>query len=99
MWDRDDLGILFKFAGYKGGRRSIMAKDNKGYSSELGDSGSIASSMGDITYQYDKTNDNYEVDIDFTNGGSANYSLDADTVLDLESKGGSFYNSSIRGQM
>lgn len=66
---------------------------------ELGDSGEISSSMGQITYQYDEANQNYVVDIDFTLGGSAEYVLDADTVLDLEANGGKFYNKSIRGQM
>ena len=66
---------------------------------ELGDSGEISSSMGQITYQYDEANQNYVVDIDFALGGSAEYVLDADTVLDLEANGGKFYNKSIRGQM
>ena len=66
---------------------------------ELGDSGEISSSMGQITYQYDEANENYVVDIDFALGGSAEYVLDADTVLDLEANGGKFYNKSIRGQM
>ena len=55
--------------------------------------------MGQITYQYDEANENYVVDIDFALGGSAEYVLDADTVLDLEANGGKFYNKSIRGQM
>ena len=66
---------------------------------ELDEAGTISSSMGNITYQYDKANNNYVVDIDFTNGGSAEYVLDKDTVLDLEANGGKFYNKSIRGQM
>ena len=66
---------------------------------ELGDSGEISSSMGQVTYQYDEANQNYVVDIDFALGGSAEYVLDADTVLDLEANGGKFYNKSIRGQM
>lgn len=70
-----------------------------GYSDDLGEAGNIASSMGDIQYQYDEVSDSYELDINFARGGSANYSLDADTVLDLDANGGSFYNSSIRGSM
>jgi len=70
-----------------------------GYSEDLGEADSIASSMGDITYQYDKVNDNYVVEIDFNRGGSAEYALDADTVLELDANGGTFYNQSIRGQM
>jgi len=70
-----------------------------GYSDDLGEAGNIASSMGDIQYQYDNTNDNYVVDIDFVRGGSAEYILDADTVIELDANGGAFYNSSIRGSM
>ncbi len=66
---------------------------------ELGDSGEISSSMGEITYEYDEANQNYHVEISFALGGSAEYELDADTVLDLEANGGKFYNKSIRGQM
>jgi hypothetical protein len=66
---------------------------------ELGASGNIASSMGDIEYQYDPKNDNYVVSIDFARGGSASYALDPDTVFEFDSNGGEFYNSSIRGQM
>jgi len=77
----------------RAGYNRIMAKK------ELDGSGEISSSMGKITYQYDEANENYVVDIDFTNGGSAEYVLDADTVLDLEANGGKFYNRSIRGQM
>jgi hypothetical protein len=66
---------------------------------ELGASGNIASSMGDIEYQYDPKNDNYVVNIDFARGGSAEYALDPDTVFEFDSNGGAFYNSSIRGQM
>ena len=64
---------------------------------ELGASGNIASSMGNIEYQYDPKNDNYELTIDFNRGGSASYNLDPDTVFELDSNGGAFYNSSIRG--
>jgi hypothetical protein len=71
----------------------------QGYSSDLGEADIISSSMGDITYEYDKTTDSYEVNINFNRGGSANYSLDADTVLELDANGGTFYNQSIRGQM
>ena len=70
-----------------------------GYSDDLGDAGNIASTMGDISYQYDQVSDNYELDISFNLGGSANYSLDADTVIELDANGGAFYNSSIRGSM
>jgi hypothetical protein len=66
---------------------------------ELGASGNIASSMGNIEYQYDPNNDNYQVSIDFARGGSAEYTLDPDTVFEFDSNGGEFYNSSIRGQM
>ena len=66
---------------------------------ELGASGNIASSMGNIEYQFDPKNDNYVVSIDFDRGGSAEYALDPDTVFELDSNGGAFYNSSIRGQM
>ncbi len=66
---------------------------------ELGPSGNIASSMGDIEFEYDPTNDNYVVTIDFDRGGSAEYALDPDTVFEFDSNGGAFYNSSIRGQM
>lgn len=79
-----------------------MAKKKElgpGYSPELGEADIISSSMGDITYEYDNKTDAYEVNINFSRGGSANYSLDADTVLDLDAKGGTFYNQSIRGQM
>ncbi len=80
-----------------------MAKkeqDNRdGYSDDLGEAGSIGTSMGDIDYSYDEDTGSYNVDISFARGGSANYSLDADTVQELEDKGGSYYNSSIRGQM
>ena len=76
-----------------------MSKENQGYSKELGEAGSIESSMGDIEYTYDPNNDNYNLMINFVRGGSAEYAVDADIVLDLESNGGSFYNSSIRGQM
>jgi hypothetical protein len=64
---------------------------------ELGASGSIASSMGNIEYQYDPKNDNYVVSIDFDRGGSAEYVLDPDTVFEFDSNGGAYYNSSIRG--
>ena len=79
-----------------------MAKNKDlgpGYSSDLGEADIISSSMGDITYEYDKATGAYEVNINFSRGGSANYSLDADTVLELDAKGGTFYNQSIRGQM
>jgi hypothetical protein len=66
---------------------------------ELGSSGNIASSMGNIEFEYDSTNDNYVVSIDFERGGSAEYILDPDTLLELDANGGAFYNSSIRGQM
>jgi len=80
---------------------SIMDEPERGsgYSDDLGYSGEIASSMGDISYQYDEASDSYELDIGFALGGSANYSLDADTVLELDANGGAFYNSSIRGSM
>ncbi len=74
-------------------------EDRPGYSSDLGEAGRIGSSMGSISYQYDKANDNYVVDIAFIRGGSAEYVLDADTVLDFDSGGGTYYNQSIRGQM
>ena len=64
---------------------------------ELGASGNIASSMGNIEYQYDPKNDNYVVSIDFDRGGSAEYALDPDTVFEFDSGGGAYYNSSIRG--
>ena len=70
-----------------------------GYSDDLGFADTISSTMGDITYEYDKKADAYEVNINFNRGGSANYSLDADTVIELEANGGTFYNQSIRGQM
>ncbi len=66
---------------------------------ELGASGDIASSMGDISFEYDPANDNYVVNIDFNRGGSAEYALDPDTVFEFDSGGGTYYNSSIRGQM
>jgi hypothetical protein len=66
---------------------------------ELGASGNIASTMGDIEYVYDPKNNNYNLSIDFNRGGSAEYALDTDTVLDLDANGGAYYNSSIRGQM
>jgi hypothetical protein len=66
---------------------------------DLGEAGTISSSMGDINYQYDEANDNYIVDISFARGGSAEYVLDSDTISELDAKGGAFYNSSIRGQM
>jgi hypothetical protein len=33
---------------------------------DLGEAGTISSSMGDINYQYDESNDNYIVDISLT---------------------------------
>ena len=74
-----------------------MAK--KEFDPDLGEAGTISSSMGDITYQYDKANDNYVVDIDFARGGSAEYVLESETIKELDAKGGTFYNQSIRGQM
>jgi hypothetical protein len=38
---------------------------------EMGASGSIGSSMGDIEYEYDPASDEYNVDINFNRGGSA----------------------------
>jgi len=83
---------------------SLFAKEDPeesgpGYSDDLGLADTISSSMGDITYEYDNATGSYEVNIIFNRGGSANYSLDADTVLELDANGGAFYNSSIRGQM
>jgi len=80
---------------------SIMDEPERGpgYSDDLGDSGDISSSMGNVSYQYDEASDNYDLDISFNLGGSANYSLDADTILELDANGGAFYNSSIRGSM
>jgi hypothetical protein len=66
---------------------------------DLGEAGTISSSMGDINYQYDEENNNYVVDIEFARGGSAEYVLDSETISELDAKGGAFYNSSIRGQM
>jgi hypothetical protein len=64
---------------------------------EMGASGSIGSSMGDIEYQYDADSDAYEVDISFNRGGSANYQLDPDTLLEFDAGGGTYYNANIRG--
>ena len=78
---------------------SVFANIDIDAMEELGASGNIASSMGNIEYQFDPENDNYVVSIDFDRGGSAEYALDPDTVFELDSNGGAFYNSSIRGQM
>ena len=64
---------------------------------EMGASGSIGSSMGDIGYEYDPETDSYEVDISFNRGGSANYQLDSDTLLEFDAGGGTYYNANIRG--
>ena len=64
---------------------------------EMGASGSIGSSMGDIEYEYDPESDAYEVDINFNRGGSANYQLDSDTLLEFDAGGGTYYNANIRG--
>ena len=64
---------------------------------EMGASGSIVSSMGDIEYEYDPDSDAYEVNISFARGGSANYQLDPDTLLEFDAGGGSYYNANIRG--
>jgi hypothetical protein len=64
---------------------------------EMGSSGSIGSSMGDIEYEYDPASDSYEVDINFNRGGSATYQLDSDTLLEFDAGGGSYYNANIRG--
>lgn len=64
---------------------------------EMGASGSIGSSMGDIEYEYDPATDSYEVDISFNRGGSANYQLDSDTLLEFDAGGGTYYNANIRG--
>lgn len=74
-----------------------MAK--KEFDPDLGEAGTISSSMGDINYEWDNKNKNYVVDIEFSRGGSAEYVLDPETVKDLDAKGGTFYNQSIRGQM
>ena len=66
---------------------------------EMGPGGFISSSMGDIEFEYDPRNDNYNLTIDFNRGGSAQYVVDADTLFELDSNGGAYYNSSIRGQM
>jgi hypothetical protein len=64
---------------------------------EMGSSGSIGSSMGDIEYEYDPDSDAYEVDISFNRGGSANYQLDPDALLEFDAGGGTYYNANIRG--
>jgi len=64
---------------------------------EMGASGSIGSSMGDIEYEYDPASDEYNVDINFNRGGSANYQLDPDTLLEFDAGGGTYYNANIRG--
>ena len=64
---------------------------------EMGASGSIGSSMGDIEYECDPESDAYEVDINFNRGGSANYQLDSDTLLEFDAGGGTYYNANIRG--
>ncbi len=64
---------------------------------EMGASGSIGSSMGDIEYEYDPDSDAYEVDINFNRGGSATYQLDPDTLLEFDAGGGTYYNANIRG--
>jgi hypothetical protein len=64
---------------------------------EMGASGSIGSSMGDIEYEYDPDSDAYEVDISFNRGGSANYQLDSDALLEFDAGGGTYYNANIRG--
>jgi hypothetical protein len=63
----------------------------------MGSSGSIGSSMGDIEYEYDPESDSYEVDISFNRGGSANYKLDPDALLEFDAGGGTYYNANIRG--
>ena len=64
---------------------------------EMGASGSIGSSMGDIEYEYDPASDEYNVDINFNRGGSATYQLDSDALLELDAGGGTYYNANIRG--
>jgi len=64
---------------------------------EMGASGSIGSSMGDIEYEYDPASDEYNVDINFNRGGSANYQLDPDSLLEFDAGGGTYYNANIRG--
>jgi hypothetical protein len=63
----------------------------------MGASGSIGSSMGDIEYEYDPETDSYGVDINFNRGGSANYQLDPDALLEFDAGGGTYYNANIRG--
>ncbi len=64
---------------------------------EMGSSGSIGSSMGDIEYEYNPDSDAYEVDISFSRGGSATYQLDPDALLEFDAGGGTYYNANIRG--
>ena len=62
--------------------------------------GEFNGSIGNVQYEYDTTNDNYIVTIDFDRGGSAEYIMDIDTLSNWASEPtGDYYNSSIRGQI
>ena len=59
----------------------------------MGWGGFIGSSMGDIEYEYDITNQYYNVTINFKDGSTAEYSLDPDDVINMD---GNYYNENIR---
>ena len=55
-------------------------------------------SIGKVEAQWDKTNENYVVDIYFDRGGSAEYIMDQGQVESfMADPTGSYYNANIRG--
>jgi len=59
--------------------------------------GTADGSIGLITHEYDESNDNYVVVIDFNLGGSAEYIMDIDQLSAwLDNPTGGYYNANVR---
>ena len=59
--------------------------------------GTADGSIGLITHEYDESNDNYVVGIDFKLGGSAEYIMDIDQLSAwLANPTGGYYNANVR---
>jgi lipid-binding SYLF domain-containing protein len=70
----------------------------KEYNPDMGPNGSISlGSLGDADFQFDTTNDNYQVDIYFKDGSEAKgYVLSGSELSDLNDNGATYYNNNIR---
>ncbi len=70
----------------------------KEYNSDMGPDGIIQlGSLGYAEFQFDKTNDNYVVDVYFKDGSVAkDYILGGSELSDLNDNGAKYYNDNLR---